>query len=206
MTTPVVQVDLPAWAEAFEAVGRTFAGDSGRMQLAVDLARENVTRGTGGPFGAAIFEGDTGKLVAIGVNSVVRLNNCALHAEMVAFMRAQAAIRSYSLGLPGMPSHELFTSCEPCAMCLGAVLLFQDIGDPQQQLIGVVLGVVDQPDPQSGQRFRPGRIVDASIAHFGGGIQNLHCHSGSFLSAGLRRAGGFPCLRSANRSSRPSRG
>ena len=122
MTPPVVQVDLPAWAAAFEPVGQTFAGDSERMQLAIDLARENVTRQTGGPFGAAIFEGDTGKLVAIGVNSVVRLNNCALHAEMVAFMRAQAALRSYSLGLPGMPSHDLFTSCEPCAMCLGAVL------------------------------------------------------------------------------------
>ena len=122
MTTPVVRVDLPEWAESFESPGQQFSGDVERMQLAVDLARENVTRRTGGPFGAAIFEGDSGRLVAIGVNSVVRLNNCALHAEMVAFMRAQASRRSYSLGVPGMPPHDLFTSCEPCAMCLGAVL------------------------------------------------------------------------------------
>jgi tRNA(Arg) A34 adenosine deaminase TadA len=92
------------------------------MQLAVTLAEENVRRHTGGPFGAAIFEADSGRLVGVGVNSVVRLNNCALHAEMVAFMRAQASLQSYSLGLPGMPRHDLFTSCEPCAMCLGAVL------------------------------------------------------------------------------------
>lgn len=122
MTQNGVIVNLPDWAVPFESSGRTCAGDLERMQLAVDLSRENVDRRSGGPFGAAIFEADSGRLVAIGVNSVVRLNNCALHAEMVAFMRAQAVVQSYSLGLPGMPPHDLFTSCEPCAMCLGAVL------------------------------------------------------------------------------------
>jgi tRNA(Arg) A34 adenosine deaminase TadA len=122
MTGKEVRVDLPDWAEERESATRVYSADEERMQLAVDLARENVSRRSGGPFGAAIFESDTGRLVAVGVNSVVRLNNCALHAEMVAFMRAQAAVRSYSLGLPGMPGHDLFTSCEPCAMCLGAVL------------------------------------------------------------------------------------
>jgi tRNA(Arg) A34 adenosine deaminase TadA len=41
---------------------------------------------------------------------------------MVAFMMAQQRLRSYTLGAAGMPSHELVTSCEPCAMCLGAIL------------------------------------------------------------------------------------
>jgi tRNA(Arg) A34 adenosine deaminase TadA len=122
MTEPSVIVNLPSWAVGYESPGRVYTSDLERMQLAVDIARENVGRESGGPFGAAIFEADSGRLVAIGVNSVVRLNNCALHAEMVAFMRAQAVLQSYSLGLPGMPPHELFTSCEPCAMCLGAVL------------------------------------------------------------------------------------
>ena len=53
---------------------------------------------------------------------MVRLNNCTLHAEMVAFQLAQKRIQSYSLGADGHPEHELFTSCEPCAMCLGATL------------------------------------------------------------------------------------
>jgi tRNA(Arg) A34 adenosine deaminase TadA len=92
------------------------------MRLAITVSRENVERGTGGPFGAAIFERETGRLVAVGMNSVVRLSNCTLHGEMVAFMMAQHAVGAFSLSLPGMPVHELFTSCEPCAMCLGATL------------------------------------------------------------------------------------
>jgi tRNA(Arg) A34 adenosine deaminase TadA len=103
--------------------GRTrFDGAEDRMRLAIELSRQNVVRGSGGPFGAAIFERDSGVLVAVGVNSVTRLNNCALHGEMVAFMLAQARLGTFTLGAQGMPAHELVTSCEPCAMCLGAIL------------------------------------------------------------------------------------
>ncbi len=56
------------------------------------------------------------------MNSVVRLNNCTLHGEMVAFMMAQQRVGSFTLNSPSLPAHELFTSCEPCAMCLGATL------------------------------------------------------------------------------------
>jgi tRNA(Arg) A34 adenosine deaminase TadA len=58
--------------------------------------------------------------VAVGVNRVVPLYNSVLHAEIMAIMFAQANVGSYTLGGPDMPAHELFTSCEPCAMCLGA--------------------------------------------------------------------------------------
>lgn len=122
MTQRAVQVDYPAWADetiAWDAVYRT---DEERMRLAIALSRANVERHTGGPFGAAIFESDSGRLVAVGVNSVVRLNNCTLHGEMVAFMMAQARVQSFTLNAPHLPAHELVTSCEPCAMCLGATL------------------------------------------------------------------------------------
>jgi tRNA(Arg) A34 adenosine deaminase TadA len=119
---PVVSVDYPAWVADVVDHDRRFADDDAKMRLAITLSRENVERGTGGPFGAAVFERDTGRLVAVGMNSVVRLGNCTLHGEMVAFMMAQRAVGSFSLNLPGMPVHELFTSCEPCAMCLGATL------------------------------------------------------------------------------------
>lgn len=92
------------------------------MQLAIALARWNVLEDTGGPFGAAVFERDAGRLVSVGMNLVVALNNSALHAEMVAFMVAQARVASYTLAGDGLPAHELVTSCEPCAMCLGATL------------------------------------------------------------------------------------
>ena len=99
-----------------------YTSDDDRMGLAIALARWNVLEETGGPFGAAIFESDSGRLVAVGVNLVVPLANSALHAEMVAFMMAQARLGSYTLAGEGMPTHELATSCEPCAMCLGATL------------------------------------------------------------------------------------
>lgn len=92
------------------------------MRVAVTVSRENIAWGTGGPFGAAIFEAGTGRLVSVGMNSVVRLNNCTLHAEMVAFMMAQQRVESFTLNAPHLPAHDLYTSCEPCAMCLGATL------------------------------------------------------------------------------------
>ncbi|MGH9418486.1 MAG: nucleoside deaminase, partial [Thermoanaerobaculia bacterium] len=99
-----------------------YATDADRMRVAIAISRENVDRESGGPFGAAIFESMSGRLVAVGMNSVVRLNNCALHGEMVAFMMAQQKIGSFSLNGAGLPVHEMHTSCEPCAMCLGATL------------------------------------------------------------------------------------
>jgi len=122
MILPIVTVSLPDWVEAAADFDRVYASDEEKMRLAVELSRQNVVRGTGGPFGAAIFERGTGKLVAVGVNSVVRLNNCTLHGEMVAFMTAQARLGSFSLRSDDGPQHELVTSCEPCAMCLGATL------------------------------------------------------------------------------------
>lgn len=114
-----ITVALPDWVASLAAPGQRFAGDEAKMRLAIALARENVLRNTGGPFGSAIFERASGKLVACGVNSVVRLNNSVLHAESVAIMLAEAKVGSFSLATP---EHELFTSCAPCAMCLGATL------------------------------------------------------------------------------------
>ena len=118
---PVVHVDYPDWVNSVVDWGRVYPTDEDRMRLAIAVAGENVERGTGGPFGAAIFEA-SGRLVAVGMNSVVRLNNCALHGEMMAFMMAQARVASFTLRAPQLPVHELFTSCEPCAMCLGGTL------------------------------------------------------------------------------------
>jgi len=119
---PFIQIGYPEWVESVVSWENRYADDAERMRLAIALARANVERGTGGPFGAAIFEADTGKLVAVGMNSVVRANNSTLHAEIVAFMTAQQRVGSFTLSAPGLAVHELFTSCEPCAMCLGATL------------------------------------------------------------------------------------
>jgi tRNA(Arg) A34 adenosine deaminase TadA len=117
-----VRIDYPDWVAAIVDWERVYATDEEKMRLAIAVADENVRRETGGPFGAAVFEDGTGRLVAVGMNSVVRLNNCTLHGEMVAFMMAQERVGSFTLNVPGLPAHVLVTSCEPCAMCLGATL------------------------------------------------------------------------------------
>jgi tRNA(Arg) A34 adenosine deaminase TadA len=117
-----VAISLPSWAETAVDWQRRYDTDTEKMRLAVALSRLNVEHDTGGPFGAAVFELGTRRLVAIGVNSVVRLNCSALHAEVVALMLAEQDRHSFTLSAPGLPRHELVTSCEPCAMCLGATL------------------------------------------------------------------------------------
>ena len=117
-----VVIDYPAWVDRVVDWKARYPDDESRMRLAVTLSRENVLRGDGGPFGAAIFEADGGSLVSVGVNSVVRLGNSVLHAEVVAFMMAQRRLGSFTLSSPTLAEHVLVTSCEPCAMCLGATL------------------------------------------------------------------------------------
>lgn len=117
-----IQITLPSWVDEVVDWAERYPADEDRMRLAITLARENVARKTGGPFGAAIFAEETGELVSVGMNSVQRLTNATLHAEMMAFMMAQHAVGAFSLSAPGLPLHTLVTSCDPCAMCLGAVL------------------------------------------------------------------------------------
>ena len=119
---PEIHVTYPPWVASRVDWEATYRTDDERMRLAIALARWNVEEGTGGPFGAAVFERDTGRLIGAGMNLVVPLGNSSLHAEMVAFMMAQARVGSYTLSGKGMPVHDLATSCEPCAMCLGATL------------------------------------------------------------------------------------
>ena len=173
---------LPTWAisSSPQYFSKTYTSDEEMMSLAVHLSDRNIVEGTGGPFGAAIFERHTTSegssyctLVAIGMNRVVPLGNSTLHGEMLAIQLAQRKIGSFTLmvdhdhedqhhdasggiWLEGSKSSdevdnthegkednnnaikqqqqqqqqeekkkrqfELFTSCEPCAMCLGATL------------------------------------------------------------------------------------
>jgi tRNA(Arg) A34 adenosine deaminase TadA len=117
-----VRITLPDWVDACVRWDRPHASPQERMALAIALSRENVAHGTGGPFGAAIFDGDTLYPVAVGVNLVEDARNAVLHAEIVALMLAQATLGRYTLHAPDLPPHLLTTSCEPCAMCLGAIL------------------------------------------------------------------------------------
>ena len=102
---PVVHIEYPDWVDDVVDWTRRYESDRDRMRLAIAISRENVARSSGGPFGAAIFESDSGVPVAVGMNSVVRLKNCTLHGEMFAFMMAQQRIGSFTLNAPGSPEH-----------------------------------------------------------------------------------------------------
>lgn len=84
------------------------------MNHAITLAIDNVRSGRGGPFGALVIRDD--QLVASGVNLVTSTNDPTAHAEVVAIRAACQALGSFQL-----QGCEVYTSCEPCPMCLGAI-------------------------------------------------------------------------------------
>ncbi len=122
MRFPEVTLRLPGWVgELLADPDRIYASVEERMRLAIELSRSNVRHGTGGPFGAAIFDREINKLLAAGVNLVLASGCSVAHAEMVAIMIAQQLIGDFDLGGEGQPPYELLASTEPCSMCLGAV-------------------------------------------------------------------------------------
>ncbi len=117
---PEVTLRLPGWVGEFSSGDRLYRTVEDRMRFAVELSRLNVRNGTGGPFGAAVFERASGRLLAPGVNLVVGSGCSVFHAEMVAIMVAQKVLGTFDLGGESLPAYELVASTEPCAMCLGA--------------------------------------------------------------------------------------
>jgi tRNA(Arg) A34 adenosine deaminase TadA len=121
MTLPELVITLPEWVEPFLAgYPQVFPAREERMQLAIDLARHNLLHGSGGPFGAAIFD-QSGLLVAPGMNLVVSSGCSLLHAETVALAIAQKVLGRYDLSATASRKFELYASAEPCAMCFGAI-------------------------------------------------------------------------------------
>ncbi|MEW6637298.1 MAG: nucleoside deaminase [Actinomycetota bacterium] len=122
MAYPGVTLELPGWMEEFFADGldRVYPTEKERMRLAIELSRLNVEHGTGGPFGAGVFDLETGRLIAPGVNLVTASGLSIAHAEIVAIMVAQRVSGGFDLGGPGRPPCELVASTEPCIQCFGA--------------------------------------------------------------------------------------
>ena len=84
------------------------------MKEAIRLANENIKNG-GGPFGALIADRD-GNIVSTGVNRVTADNDPTAHAEVSAIRSASEKLKTFNL-----EGYVIYTSCEPCPMCLGAI-------------------------------------------------------------------------------------
>lgn len=82
--------------------------------MAIDLSVKNVQEGLGGPFGAVIVK--NGQVVAASANKVVATNDPTAHAEVSAIRLACQQLNTFNLA-----GCEIYTSCEPCPMCLGAI-------------------------------------------------------------------------------------
>lgn len=84
------------------------------LEIAIDLSRKGMQQGDGGPFGSIIVRGD--EIVGRGWNRVLADNDPTAHAEVMAIREACQNLRTFQL-----TGCELYTSCEPCPMCLGAI-------------------------------------------------------------------------------------
>jgi guanine deaminase len=84
------------------------------MRLAIGLAREGMEKNAGGPFGAIVVQ--NGEVIGEGCNRVTSANDPTAHAEIVAIRQACARLDSFQL-----TGCVIYTSCEPCPMCLGAI-------------------------------------------------------------------------------------
>jgi guanine deaminase len=84
------------------------------MREAIRLSELNVATGKGGPFGAIVVK--DGRIIARGTNQVTATHDPTAHAEIIAIRNACRELESFQL-----EGCELYTSCEPCPMCLGAI-------------------------------------------------------------------------------------
>ncbi len=84
------------------------------MRMAIQLATDNVASGRGGPFGAIVVR--SGEVIAAEANSVTRTNDPTAHAEVNAIRAACATLQTFQLS-----DCDVYTSCEPCPMCLAAL-------------------------------------------------------------------------------------
>ncbi len=89
-------------------------GNEKFMEEAIRLSIDNVESGNGGPFGAVIVKDD--KIIARGQNQVTATNDPTAHAEVTAIRNACKALGEFQL-----EGCDIYTSCEPCPMCLGAI-------------------------------------------------------------------------------------
>ena len=84
------------------------------MQLAYDAAKEGMEKNMGGPFGAVVVRGD--EVIAVAHNEVLGTNDPTAHAEVVAIRKATAKLGRFDIS-----DCEIYSTCEPCPMCLAAI-------------------------------------------------------------------------------------
>ena len=117
-----IEISLPDWLNEEVAAldeAKSWSAGEVRMEWVLALARKNIREESGGPFAAAVFEKESGRLVAAGVNRVIPSYTSIAHAETVALALAQQKLKTHDLAAPGLPEMELVASAQPCIQCFG---------------------------------------------------------------------------------------
>jgi tRNA(Arg) A34 adenosine deaminase TadA len=95
-------------------MNKQYERDKKYLERAIELSKQGMAGGKGGPFGCVVVRGD--EIVGEGINRVTSTNDPTAHAEVVAIRNACEKMGSFQL-----TDCEVYTSCEPCPMCLGAI-------------------------------------------------------------------------------------
>ena len=106
-----LHLTLPAWLHEmpFEPA---YPGDEAKIALAIELSRHNVAAGSGGPFGAVLFD-PTDRIIAVGVNRVLPQSCSVAHAETMAFMLAQQRLQRARSPSPRPRNHVASATAPP---------------------------------------------------------------------------------------------
>ncbi|NQY94401.1 MAG: nucleoside deaminase [Campylobacteraceae bacterium] len=119
--TNEITFKLPSWIADYTKNTDYIVDIKDRADFVIEASKQNIVNKTGGPFAAAVFEINSGKLISLGVNLVTSEGLSTLHAEIVALEIAQNKLHTYDLSSNKNIEYELVSSCEPCAMCFGAI-------------------------------------------------------------------------------------
>ena len=144
-------LSLPEWIDDFlKQYQFPLVSNEERMRFVLKLTLQNIEKTTGGPFGAAVFERESGQLVSVGVNVVLKQGCSAAHAEMMAIMLAQQELGTHDLGVAELPEFQLVTSGKMCAMCLGSVVwsgVREVLASAQPEDVENIVGFDEGPAP-----------------------------------------------------------
>ena len=144
-------LSLPEWIDDFlKQYQFPLVSNEERMRFVLKLTLQNIEKTTGGPFGAAVFERESGQLVSVGVNVVLNQGCSAAHAEMMAIMLAQKELGTHDLGIAELPEFQLVTSGKMCSMCLGSVVwsgVREVLASAQPEDVENIVGFDEGPAP-----------------------------------------------------------
>ena len=126
MTVPTqVLLDVPDWLPEVVDAAPPCVDDAAKVAFAITLSARNVAEGTGGPFGAVVFDA-AHRIVAAGVNRVLPKHCTLAHAEAMAYMLAQQHLQRARLNMDEagnrLGQYTLATSSQPCCQCYGATV------------------------------------------------------------------------------------